>query len=292
MKRWLPLVTPFVILPPLDAQTERGFGLVGRSFFAVQTDDLDAAVAWYGSVLGLEELRRLAAPDGRYAIAILSDGGLTVELIRSRGASPTQGARLGLFKAGFYVDDIEAAHRWLLDRAPRTDRAISADEAIQARTFVFRDLDGNRLQAFETCPPGCGPMRRSPTRSPSAADTLSAPSRGRWIVAAGPRSASASGVLTFADASQRSSEGHRRYRTGRHVEERLSLFDTVRDLCNRPDAVELAIWPPATRRAAAPLMACAYTLSVRQLRCPPARPRSQAMIPSPVPESAGWRSSS
>ncbi len=136
---------------------ETGFNVVGRTFVAIQVRDEAAAAEWYTGVFGLEEVNRLESADGRYSIRILSGGGLSLELIRHEGAGPRRPeAPLGLFKTGFYVDDIEAALAWLRGRGVDTDRTVLTDRALQARTFTFRDVEGNRWQAFEACGGDCG----------------------------------------------------------------------------------------------------------------------------------------
>ncbi|HSR68239.1 MAG TPA: VOC family protein [Acidobacteriota bacterium] len=125
-----------------------GFEVVGETFVAVQVPDAQASAEWYQRVLGLEEVKRLDAEDGRFSIRILARTGLTVELIRTNTAVDVSGTPRGLFKAGFYVDDIGAAFRWLNSQQVETDEGIFSDEALSVRTFVFRDPDGNRLQVF------------------------------------------------------------------------------------------------------------------------------------------------
>ncbi len=122
---------------------ETGFNVVGRTFVAIQVRDEAAAAEWYTGVFGLEEVNRLESADGRYSIRILSGGGLSLELIRHEGAGPRRPeAPLGLFR--------------LRGRGVDTDRTVLTDRALQARTFTFRDVEGNRWQAFEACGGDCG----------------------------------------------------------------------------------------------------------------------------------------
>ncbi len=140
--------------PPANEPT---FNVVGRPFVAIQVRDEVAAADWYTGVLGLEEVSRLEAADGRYSIRILSGAGISLELIRRNAASAgTTEPPRGLFKVGFYVDDIEATLAWLRSRGVDTDRSVFTDPALQARTFTFRDPEGNRWQAFEPCGADCG----------------------------------------------------------------------------------------------------------------------------------------
>lgn len=133
-----------------------GFSVVGPSFVAIRVPDAAEAAEWYRTALMLSQINHLEAEDGRYSIRLLSGSGLTVELIRLRGAvrGPSE-PQLGLFKSGFFVDDIDAAFEWLRQQGANTDESIFVDEALNARSFVFRDPYGNRLQVFEHCGPEC-----------------------------------------------------------------------------------------------------------------------------------------
>jgi catechol 2,3-dioxygenase-like lactoylglutathione lyase family enzyme len=141
-----------------DAPPERPFSVVAQTFVAVLVEDADSAARWYARVLGLTEVNTIDGGDGRYSIRILEGQGLTVELIRLRGAEAPEADRpLGLFKVGFFVDDIDAAYAWLADLDVDVDQGIFHDEALAARSFVFRDPYGNRLQLFQRCGTDCTP---------------------------------------------------------------------------------------------------------------------------------------
>ena len=137
--------------PPQEPEYE----IVGFSFAAIQTTNVDDAADWYRSTLGLAEVKRSEADDGAYSIRILARGGLTIELLRVRGTEAPPERHLGLFKAGFYVDDVEAAYESMRARAVEMDARVFVDEPLQVRSFVFRDPDGNRLQVFERCDGPC-----------------------------------------------------------------------------------------------------------------------------------------
>ena len=129
--------------------------LVGLSFVAVRVSDVDAAASWYERVFGVTEVNRITADDRRYFIRILSGRGLSVELIEERDVERPAERHLGLFKAGLYVADIDAFHRRLEELGVDRDATIFFDEALNARSFLFRDSEGNRLQAFQSCADNC-----------------------------------------------------------------------------------------------------------------------------------------
>jgi len=93
--------------------------------------------------------------DGAYSIRLLSGGGLSVELIAEQGVEAVSDQHLGLFKVGIYVADIETFHRRLDGLGVDQDPRICVDETLHVRSFVFRDLEGNRIQVFQRCGNRC-----------------------------------------------------------------------------------------------------------------------------------------
>lgn len=139
------------------AQESPGWSFDGPAFVALSVTDLDARAEWYGRTLGLEVVREFEAPNGSVRGRLLRVGDVVVELLESNdpiGRDPAYPeARdfrfLGLFKSGVFVKGIEAFHGSLVSSGVTTDDRIGTDEVLGMRTFVFRDPDGNRLQAFE-----------------------------------------------------------------------------------------------------------------------------------------------
>ena len=125
----------------------------GSAFFAVRVGDVEAAGRWYSQVLDLREANRLEGSG--FAIRLLSRPGLTVELIQRDGDASPSVPTLGLFKAGFYVPDADALYTRLRSMDVDLDDQLFVDSALNARTFVFRDPEGNRLQVFEHCGESC-----------------------------------------------------------------------------------------------------------------------------------------
>jgi len=142
---------------PASAQTgDPGFTVVEGSAIAILVENATTMANWYGETFGLRAVKRLQADDGTYDVQILAGGGLVVELIQLAAAAPRPPERsLGLFKAGVFVHDLDAAYAWIAERASTVDAAPFTDEALQVRSFVFRDPEGNRLQLFERCAAAC-----------------------------------------------------------------------------------------------------------------------------------------
>lgn len=137
------------------AVPEGGGLLAAPSFVALRVQDVHATSTWYRDVFGLAEVGRLDAEDGRYSIRLLSGDRLSVELIQERDVPRPPARHLGHYKAGLYVLEIESFQRILRERGVDVDADIFFDEALNARSFVFRDNEGNRLQAFQRCGQGC-----------------------------------------------------------------------------------------------------------------------------------------
>jgi catechol 2,3-dioxygenase-like lactoylglutathione lyase family enzyme len=133
------------------------------SFFAVSVSDLDAAESWYRRILGLETVRAVQSRDDRSRAVVMRRGDLVVELVHFDGSrSPRTDPGVehpfqieGLVKAGVFVADAAQWHAYLQGAHVDTDADVVTDETLAVRTFVFRDLEGNRIQVFEGCEQGC-----------------------------------------------------------------------------------------------------------------------------------------
>jgi predicted enzyme related to lactoylglutathione lyase len=102
------------------------------------TRDMDAAVAFYRDVVGLELMRR----DGD-AWAQFEAGPVRFAL---HGTDEDVGGRSGT--AVFRVDDLEAARWTLSERGARFEEHVGEVEGL-ARFATFRDPDGNPVQIIE-----------------------------------------------------------------------------------------------------------------------------------------------
>jgi predicted enzyme related to lactoylglutathione lyase len=108
------------------------------------TKDMDAAIAFYREVLGLD-LRMRAGEDW----AELDCGGATVALHGTReGHAPPQAGATVVFE----VDDLDAASRALRGRGVAFEGEVSEVPGY-GRFASFRDPDGNLMQIFQ---PGAG----------------------------------------------------------------------------------------------------------------------------------------
>lgn len=108
--------------------------------------DLDAAVAWYGRVLGLTEMpfrpratdgRYMATPKGQYCATIFP------------GRPPSDGDHTKAFRVpGSVFLRFAAAlpHEDVLDRKAALLKGSDAADHGRAWSFYFRDPDGNHLE--------------------------------------------------------------------------------------------------------------------------------------------------
>ncbi len=143
-----------LLLTPLGSAGQEGGPALASGFFvALRVSDLDAAADWYTRVFDLREANRLDADD--LSIRVLAGHEIVVELIHQVGDTRPESRHIGLFKAGFIVEDIDAFFARMRERGVDTDRQIFVDGALQMRSFLMRDPEGNRLQAFQRCSAAC-----------------------------------------------------------------------------------------------------------------------------------------
>lgn len=87
--------------------------------FALVVPDLDAAVAWYGDVLGFRPERRFGFADAGIEIAhVVNEAGVRLEIIQQAGSAPSPDSDRDVFAAlktqgakhlGLLVEDLDAA---------------------------------------------------------------------------------------------------------------------------------------------------------------------------------------
>ncbi len=113
-------------------------------YFAVSVEDVDRAVEWYETALGLVKLDDQEADDGRWRIVNMKNEQLFVEIIRDRRDASVDRAR-GFRKVGFRVPDVEPV-------ADRIEQATGERPRIVefARHGIYilqlKDPEGNTIQ--------------------------------------------------------------------------------------------------------------------------------------------------
>jgi predicted enzyme related to lactoylglutathione lyase len=153
----LALLTTATVHSADPATTARvPLALEGPAFIALSVAKLEPAMEWYGKLFGLTTAMRFDMPDHSGRIAILRSPHFLVELIEHKGAAapPADIAKdrfkeHGIFKAGFHVPDIDAFLEALEAHGATLDTGIINSKALGLRFIVFKDNEGNLLQAFE-----------------------------------------------------------------------------------------------------------------------------------------------
>jgi catechol 2,3-dioxygenase-like lactoylglutathione lyase family enzyme len=134
---------------PSEVAAPAAFSATG-AFFALSVADLDASVRWYTQKLGLKVVQRMPKVD-KTSVAILSGGGLIVELVHNDDATPRAGdpaLTLGIFKVGVIVDSLDKTIATL-----RARQVIAAFGPYPAKpgamaNVIVRDNAGNLIQFF------------------------------------------------------------------------------------------------------------------------------------------------
>lgn len=136
---------PAVAQPP----AEPAFTTTG-AFFALSVADLAASRRWYQEKLGLRVTMDL--PAGDYpAVVALEGGGLVVELIHDRTATPRTGEpgkTHGISKVGMIVEDFDRAVATLRARGVEIVAGPFPPRAGQRANLLIRDNAGNLIQLF------------------------------------------------------------------------------------------------------------------------------------------------
>jgi catechol 2,3-dioxygenase-like lactoylglutathione lyase family enzyme len=111
--------------------------IAGTAFITVATKDFDAAVHFYGQVLGLPESKRW----GKMPAAEFETGNLTIAVMQSDAFGVD--FQTNNHPIEFRVDDFDAAHAELTSRGVEF-HGETLDSGVCYQAF-FKDPDGNRL---------------------------------------------------------------------------------------------------------------------------------------------------
>jgi catechol 2,3-dioxygenase-like lactoylglutathione lyase family enzyme len=111
--------------------------ITGTDFITVATQDFDAAVSFYGDVLGLSESKRW----GQMPAVEFETGNLTIAVLQSSAFGIE--FRANNHPIEFRVDDFEAAQAELASRGVEF-QGETIDSGVCKQAF-FEDPDGNRL---------------------------------------------------------------------------------------------------------------------------------------------------
>lgn len=121
----------------------------------ISVPDLDAAIAWYGRVLGFVEERRFAIPPAKAKVAFIRKGALRFELFEVEGAAALPEDRRtpdrdlqthGNKHVAFRIADLEAFLKEMAGKG--ADIAFVVRQAFGKGCFM-RDCAGNLIEFVE-----------------------------------------------------------------------------------------------------------------------------------------------
>ena len=120
-------------------------------FVAIVASSAEESSKWYQRTFELELQRELTGD--AYKIHLLKGDAGIVEIIETMPPAPENpGRAIGLFKAGFILDDFDArVAQWREDGVEFFGNGeVFLDEALQLHSVIILDPDGNRIQVFGT----------------------------------------------------------------------------------------------------------------------------------------------
>jgi catechol 2,3-dioxygenase-like lactoylglutathione lyase family enzyme len=123
--------------------------ITGTDFITVSTKDIDAAVAFYGGVLGLPESKRW----GQMPAVEFETGNLTLAVLQSDAFGIE--FRAHNHPIEFHVEDFEGAKEELQSRGVEF-QGETIDSGVCCQAF-FQDPDGNLLGIHHRYAPGVPP---------------------------------------------------------------------------------------------------------------------------------------
>ena len=124
--------------------------ITGTDFITVGTRDFDAAIGFYGEVLGLPESKRW----GQMPAAEFETGNLTIAVMQSDAFGIEFQANNHPLE--LHVDDLDAAYSELESRGIEF-QGETIDSGVCFQAF-FQDPDGNRLAIHHRYAPGAPPQ--------------------------------------------------------------------------------------------------------------------------------------
>lgn len=127
--------------------------ITGTDFITVSTKDLEAAVGFYGGVLGLQESKRW----GQMPAAEFETGNLTIALMQSDAFGIE--FRANNHPIELRVDDFDVAYSELESRGVEF-KGETIDSGVCFQAF-FEDPDGNTLAIHHRYAPGAPPQAKA-----------------------------------------------------------------------------------------------------------------------------------
>lgn len=128
------------------------------SFAAIYVSNIDSSVTWYKQVFNLTQRNRTDNAERGFKQVVLINDIMMLELVElKKSIRPDSLLRSyprgtwtqGVYKIGFTVDDMDAAHKELTAKNVKFFGKMVTDPVNNKRTFLVTDPDGNLVQFFE-----------------------------------------------------------------------------------------------------------------------------------------------
>lgn len=129
-------------------------------FVALSVGDIDSMAAWYETMFDLEPGTVNELQDGAVRQTSLRNEHLIIELVQHDQAASRASHDIarsyfihGIFKVGFFVEDIEHAIATLEKRGATFRGRLMEIREHGVRTILVEDPEGNTVQLFEAIAP-------------------------------------------------------------------------------------------------------------------------------------------
>lgn len=139
--------------------SSRGVTVPGPQFFAISAADAKVTAGWYVEAFGLEIIEESTSPDGTVGVVNIGNERVRIEIIEHPEAKNRQELGIargydvhGVFKVGFFVEDIEAEIARLEALGVTFRGRLVEFPSHGVRTILVNDPEGNIVQLFEWLP--------------------------------------------------------------------------------------------------------------------------------------------
>jgi len=139
-------------------KTENEISLSGHQFLALSVSNADSVSAWYENIFQLKLLKEVRMPDGSGHVRIIGNENLMIEIVHHKDSKSLKDCNLeeaqpyrmkGIFKIGLYVDDLEKAQTYLLQKGVFIKHLIFEDAETSTKSFIITDTKSNLIQIIQ-----------------------------------------------------------------------------------------------------------------------------------------------
>jgi catechol 2,3-dioxygenase-like lactoylglutathione lyase family enzyme len=148
----------FALLTATSTAQPTAYDPTGQQFFALSVSDADLASAWYEKIFDLKLLKEMRTADSSAPIRIIGNNALLIEIGEMKnsqtlvdcGVDEKSAYKMqGIFKIGFYVNDIVMAEHYFKAKGVFFRHGIFDDEATHSKAFIMQDPFGNMIQVLQ-----------------------------------------------------------------------------------------------------------------------------------------------